>query len=442
MELIKLLNLQQATNRLKFAQQQAKAERLDRRRQPSYQFVGKDADTNTAVISADGEDPIATGEIITNGHIKPGQSVNVRNGSGKVTVDQKPKPKQKKEKTVTSTATGKIKVLYQFPDGDNNYQLWVGGWKAEPVKVELDIEPSKLSSPYSGFYATLDNLGGDDWRINLMIIEADHVSIKYISPNGIERENEIKRSDLAGWQFGARCFGYEFWFFSATYGTTNKNYWVYQGDIIFSSVNDYNVQGIVSEVLLSPGDPLVKGASGGGSEQYFRRWCNKINADGNALGLFSEFTQAGAATSETPLWIADGELKESDINLAAKTTTDLIDPIDNQPFTIQDLFPSSSYLKPIRKAAFVDVFSDEWTAFGTQDLMPEKVLNRSVYRTYIWYKTAEQTPYNIALRRFNTNSEIIEEFQVPIHYPPIENNGNDSVFDDQAPYILGASYHP
>lgn len=90
-----LIRQQQADNRLlaaQAAQQQARAEAAQ---QPTYTYLGTNAETGMGVVQANGGGEAVQGKLITNGSIKPGQAVQVAGSGGSLpTIDQKPRPRQ------------------------------------------------------------------------------------------------------------------------------------------------------------------------------------------------------------------------------------------------------------------------------------------------------------------------------------------------------------
>lgn len=159
---IALIRRLMVQNRVTAVKKQHEAEEIAKRRSIKLsRFRGYDADRGVGTCyGSDGS--VVSGKSQTTGNIKPGQPVNLAIASGLITYDQKPtvkRPEAKKPKV----SLGKVKYLIQVTNGATT-TFYVAGWQTEAVLAYT--LPSGISSS-DLIQATVDNLGGANWSIDL-----------------------------------------------------------------------------------------------------------------------------------------------------------------------------------------------------------------------------------------------------------------------------------
>lgn len=150
------------------------------------------------LLQAQGRSPFAVGQTITNGAIQKGtiaqtnivnQTVRI-NGIPRVAVETIP---------TTTLTKGKIKYLYSIVK-DGIKRFYVGGWQQKSVLVK------ELPLSQTVYHASIDNLGKDDWSVNLSYkLTTTKTAYAFINSNS-------KKSWIYEYtSSGGSCFGNGFW---------------------------------------------------------------------------------------------------------------------------------------------------------------------------------------------------------------------------------------
>jgi hypothetical protein len=111
-----------------------------------YRYLGRNADTGQGLIVGN-DGSVIPGDIITSGHIKPGQAVRVAQAGGLVQLDQKPRVKKSAPPVVKKEEFGDVKVLFSVVEGSDTV-FYVGGDRDKPKELFRSPE-------YTGFRRSL-----------------------------------------------------------------------------------------------------------------------------------------------------------------------------------------------------------------------------------------------------------------------------------------------
>jgi hypothetical protein len=127
-----------------------------------YRYLGRNADTGQGlVVGNDGS--VIPGDIITSGHIKPGQSVRVAQAGGLVQLDQKPRVRKVVPPVAKKEEGGPVKILFSVVEGAERI-YYVGGDRVKPK--ELFRLPSTTSAT-AHLVATGKGLNAFYWQYAL-----------------------------------------------------------------------------------------------------------------------------------------------------------------------------------------------------------------------------------------------------------------------------------
>jgi hypothetical protein len=77
---------------------------------------------------------VIPGDIITSGHIKPGQAVRVAQAGGMVQLDQKPRVRKVVPVVPSKEVYGPVKILFSVLDGSERV-YYVGGDRRAPEEI-------------------------------------------------------------------------------------------------------------------------------------------------------------------------------------------------------------------------------------------------------------------------------------------------------------------
>jgi hypothetical protein len=98
-----------------------------------YRYLGRNADTGQGlVVGNDGS--VIPGDVITSGHVKPGQAVRVAQAGGMVQLDQKPRVRKVAPPVVKKEEYGNVKVLFSVRDGDETI-VYIGADRKIPTEI-------------------------------------------------------------------------------------------------------------------------------------------------------------------------------------------------------------------------------------------------------------------------------------------------------------------
>jgi hypothetical protein len=107
-----------------------------------YRYLGRNADTGQGlVVGNDGS--VIPGDILTSGHIKPGQAVRVAQAGGMAQLDQKPRVRKVVPPVAKKEEGGPVKILFSVVEGAERI-YYVGGDRVKPK--ELFRLPSTTSA--------------------------------------------------------------------------------------------------------------------------------------------------------------------------------------------------------------------------------------------------------------------------------------------------------
>src|SRR5579883_299339 len=181
-DVLQLLANQRSLNRANFADSQSAHAEVAASRPRQWEHYGRDADSGTMAIAPSGGDAQLLGVSTTSGLMKRGQPVRVNASGGTVRVDQRPAARVQTKTTTTSSTPANIKILASVITA-NGIEIYVGGWQSDPVLVAT---LTGVSANQVGFdlNATLANLGGDDWQVDLCYAIAGHYYAEVISSDG------------------------------------------------------------------------------------------------------------------------------------------------------------------------------------------------------------------------------------------------------------------
>jgi len=151
-----------------------------------YRYLGRNADTGQGLIVGN-DGSIIPGEIITSGHIKPGQAVRVAQAGGMVQLDQKPRVRKVPPVVVKKEEGGNVKILFSVLEGTQNV-FYIGGDRKTPKEVYRETIPA------SGFstngYITNSGKGTNKWIVGIQSGPSNTYNfrkknIKTITPNEV-----------------------------------------------------------------------------------------------------------------------------------------------------------------------------------------------------------------------------------------------------------------
>jgi hypothetical protein len=98
-----------------------------------YRYLGRNADTGQGlVVGNDGS--VIPGDIITSGHVKPGQAVRVAQAGGMVQLDQKPRVRKVVPPVAKKEEGGPVKILFSVVEGAERI-YYVGGDRRTPKSL-------------------------------------------------------------------------------------------------------------------------------------------------------------------------------------------------------------------------------------------------------------------------------------------------------------------
>jgi hypothetical protein len=98
-----------------------------------YRYLGRNADTGQGIIVGN-DGSVIPGDIITSGHIKPGQAVRVAQAGGMVQLDQKPRVRKVVPVVAKEEKFGNVKILFSVVEGAERI-YYVGGDRAKPKEL-------------------------------------------------------------------------------------------------------------------------------------------------------------------------------------------------------------------------------------------------------------------------------------------------------------------
>jgi hypothetical protein len=128
-----------------------------------YRYLGRNADTGQGLVAGN-DGSVIPGDIITSGHIKPGQAVRVAQAGGMVQLDQKPRVRKVTPVVDSKAVAGNIKILFSVIEGSENV-FYIGGDRETPKEVYRE------SIPAYGFstdgYITNSGKGLNKWVIGI-----------------------------------------------------------------------------------------------------------------------------------------------------------------------------------------------------------------------------------------------------------------------------------
>jgi hypothetical protein len=124
-----LLRQRRAMNRVEAAMRKAE----DTPKPGGYRYLGRNADTGQGLIVGN-DGSVIPGDIITSGHIKPGQAVRVAQAGGMVQLDQKPRVRKVAPPVVKKTDRGPVKIVFSVIE-DGRFVYYLGGDRKVPKKL-------------------------------------------------------------------------------------------------------------------------------------------------------------------------------------------------------------------------------------------------------------------------------------------------------------------
>jgi hypothetical protein len=98
-----------------------------------YRYLGRNADTGQGIVVGN-DGSVIPGDIITSGHIKPGQAVRVAQAGGMVQLDQKPRVRKVVPPVVKKEESGPVKILFSVVEGAERI-YYVGGDRRTPKEL-------------------------------------------------------------------------------------------------------------------------------------------------------------------------------------------------------------------------------------------------------------------------------------------------------------------
>ena len=137
-----------------------------------YRYLGRNADTGQGLIVGN-DGSVIPGDIITSGHIKPGQAVRVAQAGGMVQLDQKPRVRKVVPPVVKEKKVPQVKIIFSaYSELEGSTIFYVGGDRKEPKELfrlpndvsyfgnitpNITITGSGLNSYYYQYSATTLN---------------------------------------------------------------------------------------------------------------------------------------------------------------------------------------------------------------------------------------------------------------------------------------------
>jgi hypothetical protein len=117
-----------------------------------YRYLGRNADTGQGIIVGN-DGSVIPGDIITSGHIKPGQSVRVAQAGGMVQLDQRPRVKKVVPPVVKEEKFGNVKILFSVVEGAETV-VYIGADRKKPTEIYR-----YTTADYRAFIPRLTNTG-------------------------------------------------------------------------------------------------------------------------------------------------------------------------------------------------------------------------------------------------------------------------------------------